>query len=167
MWDRFVRVFHWTLVSCVMLNFFVLEEGEDLHLWVGYVATALVLARVVWGFLGSRYARFSNFFPSPGRVLKHIRSVRTGKPEHHWGHNPLGALMILALMSLVLSIGLTGWMQGTDTYFGEEWLQDLHRYLADALMVLVGLHASAALIMGRLERTRLIKAMFTGTKERY
>ena len=79
----------------------------------------------------------------------------------------MGALMILALMVLVLSIGLTGWMQGTDAYFGEEWLQDLHRNLADALMILVGFHASAALIMGRIERTRLIKAMITGTKERY
>ena len=89
------------------------------------------------------------------------------QPEHHWGHNPLGALMMLALMSVVLALGFTGWLQGTDAYFGEEWLQDLHRYLANALMTLAGLHASAALVMGRIERTRLVKAMVTGIKERY
>ena len=166
-WDRFVRLFHWTLVICVMLNYFVLEEGEGPHEWAGYLATALVTARIIWGFIGSRHARFSDFFPTPSRVVMHLRAAISGQPEHHWGHNPLGALMMLALMALILSMGLTGWMQGTDAYFGEEWLQDLHRTLANTLMGLVGLHAAAALIMGRIERTRLIKAMVTGVKERY
>lgn len=166
-WDRFVRLFHWTLVSCVMLNYFVLEEGESLHEWTGYLASALVTARIIWGFIGSRHARFSDFFPTPWRVAKHVRTMLAGQPGHHWGHNPLGALMMLALMALVLSLGLTGWLQGTDAYFGEEWLQELHEILANSLMLLVGLHAGAALIMGRMERTRLIKAMVTGIKERY
>lgn len=60
-WDRFVRVFHWTLVSSVLLNYFVLEEGEAPHEWVGYLATALVVARAVWGFIGSPHARFAAF----------------------------------------------------------------------------------------------------------
>lgn len=166
-WDRFVRLFHWTLVGCVMLNFFVLEEGGDLHRWAGYLATSLVAARIVWGFVGTSHARFSDFFPTPSRLTQHVRAVRAGQQERHWGHNPLGALMMLVLMGLVLSIGLTGWMQGTDAYFGEEWLQNLHRYLANSLMTLAGLHATAALVMGRIERTRLVKAMVTGVKERY
>lgn len=166
-WDRFVRVFHWTLVACVLLNYFALEEGEGPHEWVGYLASALVVARVVWGFVGSRHARFSDFFPTPARVFAHLRSMRSGQWPHHPGHNPLGALMILLLMGLVLSLGLTGWMQGTDRFFGEEWLQELHEWLAHALIISVGVHASAALLMGRLERTRLVKAMITGVKERY
>ncbi len=166
-WDRFVRVFHWTLVGCVLLNYFVLEEGEAPHEWVGYLAAALVVSRIVWGFIGSRHARFSDFFPTPGRLMAHLRAVRSGRSEQHWGHNPLGALMMLLLMSLVLALGLTGWMQGTDAYFGEEWLQDLHEILAHALVISAGLHAAAALVMGRIERTRLVKAMVTGVKERY
>jgi cytochrome b len=166
-WDRFVRVFHWTLVSCVLLNYFVLEEGEWPHQWAGYLAAALVTARIAWGFIGSRHARFADFFPTPSRLKQQIRALTSQQSEHHWGHNPMGALMMLTLMALVLTIGLTGWMQGTDAYFGEEWLQDLHRYLANSLMALVGLHAAAALIMGRIERTRLLKAMVTGIKERY
>ena len=166
-WDLFVRVFHWTLVSCVLLNYFVLEEGEAPHEWVGYLAAALVVSRIVWGFIGSRYARFSDFFPTPGRLMAHLRAVRSGQPEHHWGHNPLGALMMLLLMSLVLALGVTGWMQGTDRFFGEEWLQELHELLAHALLLSAGAHAAAALVVGRIERTRLVKAMVTGVKERY
>jgi cytochrome b len=166
-WDVFVRLFHWTLVSCVVVNYFVLDDGKTLHQWVGYLALALVLARIVWGFIGSTYARFSDFFPTPGRLLRHLRQLKAGNPEMHWGHNPLGALMILALISLVLGLGVTGWMQTLDAYWGEEWLQELHELLGNVLIGLATLHALAAIVMGRLERTRLIRAMFTGTKERF
>ncbi|MGD9871749.1 MAG: hypothetical protein AB7S63_11980 [Thauera sp.] len=64
-WDPFVRVFHWSLVSCVVLNFFVVDDGETLHQFIGYLAAGLVAARFVWGFVGSGYARFDSFFPTP------------------------------------------------------------------------------------------------------
>ncbi|MDG5975380.1 cytochrome B561 [Hydrogenophaga taeniospiralis CCUG 15921] len=166
-WDLFVRVFHWTLVVCVLLNSFVLDDGETIHQWAGYLAAALVLARVVWGFIGSRHARFTDFFPTPGRIVRHVRGLWSGHAEFHWGHNPLGALMMLALMGLVLALGVTGWMQGLDAYWGEEWLQELHEVIGETLIILVGLHAVAALLMGRIERARLLKAMVTGVKERY
>jgi cytochrome b len=166
-WDRFVRVFHWTVVVCVLSNYFAFEEGEWPHEWTGYLALAMVVARIAWGFIGSRHARFSDFFPTPSRVIEHLQALRQGRGVVHWGHNPLGAVMMLLLMSLLLGLGLTGWMQGTDTYFGEEWLQELHGFLANTLIALAGLHASAALVMGRIERTRLVKAMVTGVKERY
>lgn len=164
-WDPLVRVFHWSLVACVLLNRFVLEAGDPPHQWVGYLAAALVSVRVVWGFVGPRHARFSDFFPTPARLRAHLQGWFAGEPPHTVGHNPLGALMMLALMGLVLSLGVTGWMQGTDTYFGEEWLQELHETLANALILLAGLHAAAALVMGRIERVRLIRAMVTGVKE--
>lgn len=166
-WDRFVRVFHWSLVACVLLNFGVADDGETLHQVLGYTASSLVLARVVWGFIGSRHARFASFFPTPARLRAHVLALRQGHAPDHDGHNPLGALMMLALMALVLSLGLTGFLQTTDAFWGEEWLQDLHEGLANSLMALAGLHALAALVMGRLERTRLIRAMITGTKERW
>lgn len=164
-WDLFVRLFHWTLVGCVLANFTLLEEGEAPHQWVGYLATGLVLARVAWGFVGSRHARFASFFPTPRRLKAHVAELRSGRPPTHLGHNPLGAVMMLALMALVLLLGLTGWMQGLDAFFGEEWLQELHEGLANTLVALAGLHALAALVMGRLERTNLIKAMVTGRKQ--
>lgn len=166
-WDPFVRIFHWSLVTCIVLNQFVLEAGETAHEWTGYTASALVLLRLVWGFVGSRHARFADFFPTPQRLGRHLQALRRGEQPHYDGHNPLGALMMLALMVLVLSLGLTGWLQTTDAYWGEEWLMELHEWLANGLLLAAGLHAAAAIVMGRLERTRLIHAMITGHKQRY
>lgn len=166
-WDRFVRVFHWTLVSCVTFNYAVMDDGKTWHQWVGYLALALVAARLVWGFVGTRHARFSDFFPTPRRLLAHLRDLRAGHHEPSQGHNPLGALMMLALMATVLALGTTGWLQTLDAFWGDEWLQDLHHTLGNGLIALATLHAVAALVMGRLERTRLVKAMLTGVKERW
>lgn len=166
-WDPFVRVFHWTLVACVVLNQWLLEEGDPAHRWVGYVAAALVGLRVLWGFVGTRHARFNDFWPTPARVRAHLARLRGAHPAAGPGHNPLGAIAMLLLMALVLLLALTGWLQSTDRFWGDEAMEALHEGLATALLWLAGLHAVAALVMGRWERTRLIKAMVTGVKERY
>lgn len=166
-WDPFVRLFHWSLVAGVLLNQFVLEEGKAPHRWAGYAAAALVLARLAWGFVGSRHARFADFFPTPARLREQLRALRQGRAPAYVGHSPLGALMMLALMALVLLLGVTGWMQGTDAFWGEEWLEELHEALAHALLRAAALHALAAIIIGRLERVRLVRAMVTGVKRSY
>ena len=166
-WDPFVRIFHGALLACVALDLWLLEAGDAPHRWVGYGAAGLVLARTVWGFAGPRHARFADFWPTPRRLLAYLRGWRGGRPPHVVGHNPLGALMLLTLMGLVLLLALTGWLQDTERFWGDETVQDLHSALADALLWLAGVHAAAALLMGRLERTRLVKAMLTGVKERY
>lgn len=163
-WDPLVRVFHWSLVTCVLLNQFVLEEGETAHEWTGYAAATLVGLRLLWGFMGSRHAHFADWWPTPARLSRHVRTLMNGQADDHPGHNPLGALMMLLLMGLVLALALTGWLQGTDAFFGEEWLQELHEGLANTLLIAAGLHAAAALIMGRLQRVGLVRAMVTGTK---
>jgi cytochrome b len=163
-WDIWVRLFHWSLVACVVANFVLLEEGKEPHQWVGYLATALVLARVIWGFIGSRHARFASFFPTPQRLRAYWADLRRGRHEVHLGHNPLGALMMLVLVTLVLALGATGYLQGLDAFWGEEWLEELHEALANGLVLLAGVHALAALVMGRLERTNLVAAMVTGRK---
>lgn len=165
-WDPFVRFFHWGLVACVLVNFFVTQDGKALHQWLGYVAAGLVAARIVWGFVGTRHARFADFFPTPARVRDHLRALFSGRPDFHPGHNPLGAVMVLALIALVLSLGLTGYLQTADRFFGEEWLQDLHEGLANALIGLATLHLAAALLMSRFEKVNLVAAMITGVKRR-
>ena len=163
-WDPFVRVFHWSLVSCVVLNFFVVDDGETLHQWIGYFASGLIVARIVWGFVGSEHARFTSFFPTPARLRAHLAAIRSGKADIHLGHNPLGAVMMLALMVLVLALGVSGFLQTTDAFWGEEWLQEVHEVLASALIALATLHAAAAIVMGRLEGVSLVGAMITGVK---
>jgi cytochrome b len=166
-WDRFVRFFHWALVSCVVFNYFVMDDGKQLHQWVGYFALALVVARIVWGFVGSRHARFADFFPTPARVREHLCQLQAGTHQPAAGHNPLGGLMMLTLMATVLALGTTGWMQTLDAFWGEAWLQDLHAFIGNVLIGLATFHALAAIVMGRLERTRLVRAMVTGVKQRW
>ncbi len=166
-WDRFVRFFHWALVSCVVVNYFVMNDGRTLHQCVGYLALALVVSRIVWGFIGSGHARFSDFFPTPSRVMAHVRNMAAGHHDTSLGHNPVAALMMLALMAVVVMLGITGWMQTLDAFWGEDWVQNLHRYVGNLLIGMATLHALAAIVMGRIERTRFIKAMFTGVKERW
>lgn len=165
-WDRFIRVFHWSLVACVLTNFLVIDDGETLHRWLGYAASALVLARIVWGFIGPRHARFSDFFPTPARIRRHLANLLSGATDHHEGHNPVGALVMLVMLAVVLALGLTGFLQTTDVFWGEEWLQELHEMLAATLIAFAGLHAAAAVVMSRVERTNLIAAMITGVKVR-
>ena len=165
-WDKFVRIFHWSLVACVLANFFVIDDGETVHQWLGYTASILVCARIVWGFIGSRHARFSDFFPTPAAIRQHLRDMMSGSKEHHDGHNPLGAVVMLVMLAIVLSLGATGYLQTTDAFWGEEWLQELHEGLASALIALAGFHALAAIVMSRIERTNLVAAMITGIKVR-
>ncbi|MFN4103497.1 MAG: cytochrome b/b6 domain-containing protein [Tepidimonas sp.] len=93
-----------------------------------------------------------------------MQALLRGVPDDHPGHNPLGALMMLLLMALVLALALTGWLQSTDALWGEEWVEELHEGLANTLLVAAGLHAAAAIVMGRLQRVHLVRAMITGVK---
>ena len=104
-WDRFVRAFHWSLVSCILINYFIMDDGETLHRLLGYTASALVLARIVWGFVGSRHARFADFFPTPARIRQHLHHLKTGTRDDHPGHNAVGAVMMLVMLALVVGSG--------------------------------------------------------------
>ena len=163
-WDIVVRLFHWSLVACVLANLLFLEEGDPPHRWAGYIASGLVLVRIVWGFVGSHHARFASFFPTPSRLATHLAALKSGRHESSTGHNPAGALMMLALMGLVISLGVSGYLMGTDQFWGEEWLEEVHEVLATLLQVAVLLHVAAALLMSRIERVNLVRAMITGIK---
>lgn len=163
-WDIVVRLFHWSLVACVLANLLLLEEGDPPHRWAGYIASGLVLLRIVWGFVGSHHARFASFFPTPSRLAAHLAALKSGRHQPSVGHNPAGALMMLALMALVVSLGVSGYLMGTDQFWGEEWLEEVHEALATLLQVAVLLHVAAALLMSRIERVNLLRAMITGIK---
>jgi cytochrome b len=165
-WDLFVRMFHWSLVACVLIDYFVVDDGETLHQWLGYIAAGLVLVRVVWGFIGPEHARFADFFPTTARLRAHLAALRSRQPVFHAGHNPFGAVMMLTLMGLVLLLGLSGYMETTDLFWGVEWIQETHEVLADLLIGLVALHVLASIVMSHLDRTNLVAAMLTGVKVR-
>ena len=162
-WDPLVRALHWTLVACVLGNL-LNESGETLHRALGYTATGVVLTRLVWGFVGSRHARFADWFPTPARLLPYLRALLQGRAPRHIGHNPAGAVMMLALLTLVLGLGTTGYLMTTDAFFGEDWLEEIHEALADVLVGAVALHVAAALFESWRHRENLVASMLHGRK---
>jgi len=164
-WDKFVRVFHWSTASLFLLNYCVFEEGEDLHEWAGYTMAALVLLRIIWGFIGSTRARFADFFPTPQRLKHHLKNgLRAHNPEQ--GHNPLGGAMILLMLMLLLITATSGWMMGLDQFWGEDWVENLHEYSANIMLAAVVVHVTAVLVIQNITGVALVRAMLTGRREK-
>lgn len=107
-WDPLVRVFHWSLVVAFIVAWLSGEEESLVHVYAGYVILGLVGFRIVWGLVGPRYARFSNFLYSPGRTVSYLRSLLSQNPEHYTGHNPAGGWMIVLLLGSLLVAVYTG-----------------------------------------------------------
>jgi cytochrome b len=107
-WDPLVRIFHWSLVAAFAIAWLTGDEESRPHELAGYAILGLVLVRIVWGFIGTRYARFSDFVYRPSTVLGYAREMLAGKPRHYLGHNPLGGMMVLALLVSLLAAGVTG-----------------------------------------------------------
>jgi cytochrome b len=163
-WDPVVRLFHWTVALGCVANLTVLREVKSVHRYVGYVMLAAVAVRLVWGLVGGRHARFSDFVPSPGRLLGYLKALARREEPRYIGHNPAGALMMLALIGLVAACGITGWMMGLDAYWGVGWVETLHEVAANSILGLAILHVLAALVESWRHRENLVLAMVTGLK---
>lgn len=164
-WDPVVRLFHWTAVTACTLNLFILEEGKYWHCVTGYVAAAAIAIRVIWGFVGTKHARFSDFLPTPGKVMDQILDILDGSEKRYVGHNPLASLMMLCLMALLAATALTGWMTTLDAFWGEKWLEELHSTIANSIMVLAFIHAGAAVVESVRHKENLVWSMVTGRKK--
>jgi cytochrome b len=163
-WDIGVRIFHWSLVSMFSIAY-IFADQRWLHLIVGYAVLALVAFRLVWGFIGSKHARFSDFVPGPVRLLRYLKAMATGREERTLGHNPAGGAMIVTLLLTLTGIGVTGYMIGMDAYFGVEWVERTHKLLVNLSLALVVLHVSGVIFSSIRHRENLVKSMFTGKKE--
>ena len=109
-WDPFVRFFHWTLVVCIIGQFITAEDFENVHVIEGYVIIGLVLARILWGFCGTKHARFNDFLVRPSTTTRYVKGLFNGHPERYVGHNPAGGLMIVVLLISLLVTAFTGLM---------------------------------------------------------
>lgn len=158
-WDAAVRLLHWLLAAGVLFDF-VRDDGGLLHRQVGYVAVGAVLVRLLW----SAWARGANgcaaLKPSVDETLAYVRN---GAPRT-LAHDPLGVWMVWILWSLVLLLGVTGWMSRLDEFWGDERLQRLHAWLADGLLVAVVVHLAGVAAMSWKWRENLPVAMITGRK---
>jgi cytochrome b len=162
-WDLFVRLFHWSVAGAFFTNYWLIEDGPA-HRILGYGVAGLLVLRILWGIFGSPYARFSNFFPTPTRLTTYWDSVRAGRHPAYCGHNPVGALMILALLGGLTILCLTGWMMGLDQFWGEEWVEEAHEITAVVIHLLVAIHVTAVVINDLVFDEGLFHAMISGNK---
>ncbi len=162
-WDRFVRLFHWGMVALVA-GAFLTQDAKGPHFAVGYAVLALLGARLIWGFVGTRYARFHDFVVGPRGVADYLRTLRAGHPRRYLGHNPAGGAMVLALLALLLATAGTGWLSQTDRFFGDDLVSGLHSALSSVLIGAIVLHVLGVVVSSVLHRENLGRAMLTGRK---
>jgi cytochrome b len=162
-WDPVVRVFHWGLAAAVFIAL-MSDEDRALHEAAGYAALALIPVRILWGFLGPRHARFSSFVRSPDAVLAYLKDVAGLRARRYLGHNPAGGAMILLLLAMVATAGISGWLSETDRFFGVAWVEDLHRASANALIALIAFHVAGVVLSSVMHGENLVRGMITGRK---
>ena len=107
-WDPLVRLFHWSLVLAFSIAYLSGEEESNLHIYAGYVVLGLIAFRVVWGLIGSRYARFSDFVTSPATLAHYLKGLLARKPQHYVGHNPAGGWMVVAMLICLFIVSVSG-----------------------------------------------------------
>ena len=163
-WDLPVRVFHWLLAGSFAVAYLVAESEplRNLHVILGYTATGLIVLRIIWGFVGSQFARFSSFAFSPGKVIEYLRSLGK-RPQHFIGHNPAGSYAIYAILLTGLATGVTGYMTLRET--GGESLEEIHEVCANVWLGLVIVHIAGVVIGSWIHRENLVRAMITGYKQ--
>jgi cytochrome b len=176
-WDILVRVMHWGLVAAFAVAHLSAEEehhgayeghsggpleAAPLHELAGYVILGIVLTRIVWGLIGTKHARFTNFIYKPSTIVGFLRQSIQFKAPRYIGHNPAGGAMTAVLLAMFVVLGGTGYLM--TTYAELRWLKEIHEVFANLSLVLVGLHVVGVIAASFEHRENLVKAMFTGRK---
>lgn len=173
-WDPFVRVFHWTVVLAFVVAYLV-EDPHVVHVWAGYVIAAMLIARVIWGLVGSKHARFSDFLYAPSTAFAYVRDLLRMHGKRYLGHSPAGGYMIVALIVMLALTGIAGLiiyggeenagpLAGMVTKQTAEQFEEVHEVLANITLALILVHISAVLFASFAHRENLARSMVTGKK---
>ena len=177
-WDPLVRVFHWTLVASFTVAYLTEEELLTLHSWAGYIILGLLSVRIVWGVIGPKYARFTNFVYRPATVKQFLKDTFRFKAKRYLGHNPAGGAMVIVLMISLLVTCFTGllvygaeehagplahWFSGASKQWGEV-TEEIHEFFANFTLLLVFFHIIGVLVESLIHKENLVSAMITGKK---
>ena len=179
-WDPLIRIFHWSLVSAFFIAYVTEEDFLSLHAWAGYTVLSLVFLRVLWGLVGTQYARFADFVYAPQAVKQFLLDTFHRRAPRYLGHNPAaGAMIILLMLALLLTsvFGLAvyaaeeaaGPLAGMFTGVGEFWsdiFEELHEFFANLTVFLVLLHVAGVVIESIIHRENLVSAMWHGYKRK-
>lgn len=192
-WDIFVRLFHWSLVIFFTLAYLTGEgDLETMHALIGYLIAGLLGLRLIWGVIGTKYARFSNFTCRPSVIKAYLQSLMSRHPKHYLGHNPAGGAMVLIMLATLALVTWTGletyaaegkgplahisleisvahadsdhWRSGGRG--GDEFWEELHEFSVSLMLLLIFVHIAGVIISSLLHRENLVRAMLTGRKKR-
>ena len=163
-WDVPTRVFHWLLVLSFTVAFLTAESerNRDIHVVSGYILLGLLAFRLLWGFIGTRYARFGSFLFGPGEVVAYLRSLIKRNPAHYAGHNPAGSVAIWLLLALGFASAVSGVMVYQE--MGGDALEELHEVSSYAMLAVVAVHILGVLVSSVMHRENLVRSMITGYK---
>ena len=163
-WDWPLRVWHWSLAVLVLIACVTPNSYDGLHRFAGYAVIGLLTFRLIWGFLGTRHARFDKVALKLRAAPGYLWNLRHGATGRYLGLNPAGAALLVAMLALLAISAVSGAMQVTVRFFGVWWVEDTHAYASNAIIGLAGLHVLGTLVMSVLQRENLVRAMFTGRK---
>lgn len=177
-WDPFVRIFHWGLVFAFIVAYLTEEDFLSIHTLAGYVVLGLLSLRLVWGFIGPRYARFSDFTYSIASIRNFLKDTLSFRARRYLGHNPAGGAMILLLITSLLLTSFTGLaiyaiaeqagplagILTNSSEFMEDALEETHEFFANFTLFLVFIHIAGVIIESLLHRENLARSMVTGYK---
>ncbi len=164
-WDLPTRLFHWSLVASFAIAFVTAESEKlrDIHVIAGYALAGLIAFRLLWGFVGGAHSRFAEFLPTPRRLVDYLKSLMRGKPQHHVGHNPAGAVAIFLLLGFGIVAAASGWAVYED--IGGHLMEELHEGASNGMMALVVIHIAGVIVSSWLHHENLVTAMITGWKK--
>jgi cytochrome b len=174
-WDLFVRLFHWSLVVAFTVAYLTEDDLLKVHVWAGYIVGGLVVARVIWGFIGSTHARFADFIYAPATTLRYMRDLALLRGERHLGHSPGGGAMIVLLLVFLAATVVTGLvvyggeqqagpLAGMFTKQTGENVEEAHELIANVTLALVLAHVAAVVLASFVFRENLVRSMLTGYK---
>jgi len=178
-WDPLVRAFHWLLVIGFFTAYFTEDDFLTVHVYAGYTVLALILVRLVWGFIGSRNARFSSFVTAPRVAWQYVKDTLMFRAKRYLGHNPAGgAMIVLLLISLLITTmtglaaygasetagPLAGWL-GNIGETGEDVIKEVHEFFANFTVFLVVIHVAGVIFESLAHRENLVRAMVNGYKQ--
>ncbi len=178
-WDPALRIFHWLLAVLVITTFLLGKFGPNvmkLHFWLGYAIIGLLVFRVIWGFVGPPSARFSHFLRGPGAVMRYAKGMWRREPSHWPGHNPLGALAVIAMLAVLIWQVGSGLILDPDDYINVGPLADQvssqtargrvgwHHRGANLILILVLMHIAIIAFYRIWKNEDLVRPMINGWK---
>lgn len=177
-WDPFVRIFHWTLVLSFFIAYITEEDFLTIHSFAGYTVITLLILRIVWGVIGTRHARFSDFTYSPQTIKAFIKDTLNLRAKRYLGHNPAGGAMILLMIISLLITTLTGiavygieeqagplasWFTQKDSLWGDIF-EEVHEFFANFTLLLVFIHVAGVIVESFIHKENLVQSMIDGNK---